>query len=122
MKNDKLKQFVNLRESLRAEQVMLEKRLAEIQAALADRAVTTPATTAAPRARKARRARNIVSLKAAILQATREKALTKPEILAAVQKAGYQFTTAKPMNSINVVLYGKQPKFKKANGKFRPMS
>jgi hypothetical protein len=41
-------------------------------------------------------------------------------ILVAVEKSGYKFATAKPLNSINVILYGKKPNFNNADGKFSP--
>jgi hypothetical protein len=41
-------------------------------------------------------------------------------VLAAVQKLGYQFTTANPLNSVKTVLYGKKPKLSNKDGKFSP--
>ena len=57
-------------------------------------------------------------MKEAIIEATKAKPLAKEEIFEAVKKLGYQFTTKKPMASINVVLYSKNPKFKNQDGKF----
>jgi hypothetical protein len=119
MKRDSLKDFIALRQSLVTEKAALEKRLAEIQNVLDGGSATAPT---AARAKRARRKRNKLSLREAIIKATSRKALTKPEILKAVEKMGYKFETKKPMNSINVVLYGKKPKFENKNGRFRPMS
>jgi hypothetical protein len=46
------------------------------------------------------------------------KSLTKHEILDAVLASGYQFSTNDPLNSLGVILYGKNPKFKNQNGRF----
>ena len=118
MQRDMLKQFVALRESLLAEQAALEERLAQIKAALVGEIDDIP-TASGPRGR--RRAKNTLSLKEAVLQATTGSPVTKEEILQAVQKLGYAFNTTTPMNSINVVLYGKKPKFKNEDGKFSPV-
>ena len=122
MKNDSLKKFAALRTSLVNEQRQLEQRLAEINAVLGSE---TPAAPAAPRrssasrAAKPRRPRNAVSLKLLVKKVTTEKPLTKEQILAAVKKEGYRFTTDKPFASINVVLYTKG-QFKNTDGKFSP--
>ena len=44
----------------------------------------------------------------------------KQEILDAIHKLGYRFTTKNPMNSLGVILYGKNPRFKNENGRFSP--
>jgi hypothetical protein len=43
---------------------------------------------------------------------------TKEEVLAAVQNRGYRFSTNNPLNSLGVILYGRNPKFHRANGQF----
>ena len=53
-----------------------------------------------------------------MVQLTSKRAMTKQEILSEVSKLGYRFTTKDPVNSLNAVLYGKNPKFKHAGGKF----
>jgi hypothetical protein len=40
-----------------------------------------------------------------VAQVTKDKALTKKEILKAIDKIGYKFTARDPMNSLNVALY-----------------
>src|SRR5262245_6425128 len=66
--------------------------------------------------RGGKRARNELSLREAMLKAMGSSSLTKPEILAGVQKLGYKFSGPNPMNSINVQLYTKGL-FKKRPGK-----
>lgn len=124
MKNDSLKKFAALRTSLVNEKRQLEQRLAEINAVLGSEAAPATAvakikSVAAPAAPKSRRTRNAVSLKAVVKKVTSEKAMTKEEILAAVKKSGYKFSTNKPLASINVVLYTKG-QFKNVDGKFSP--
>jgi hypothetical protein len=133
MKTDSIEQFVALRQSLVAEKASLEKRLKEISAALAGHGAVAapaiapaiaPAPAPAPKARRGgrrKRIANALSLKEAVVKATAPKALTKPEILKAVLASGYKFATSNPMNSINVVLYGRNPKFANKGGKFSPI-
>jgi hypothetical protein len=59
-----------------------------------------------------------MSLKEAVLKAIEGKALSKHEILDTVLRMGYQFSTDDPLNSLGVILYGKNPKFKNEGGKF----
>jgi len=44
--------------------------------------------------------------------------MTKEEILEGVQQLGYTFSTTNPLNSLGVILYGKNPRFKNENGRF----
>ena len=44
--------------------------------------------------------------------------MTKEQVLDAVQKRGYKFSTKNPLNSLGVILYGKNPRFNRADGKF----
>ena len=46
------------------------------------------------------------------------KAMTKDEILDAVLRSGYVFSTNDPMNSLGVILYGRNFKFKDSRGRF----
>lgn len=100
----------------------MEGRLARINEALGSR-VTTPAgpearpVTAAPR-RGGKRLANSMSLVEAMRKATSVKPLTKPEILAAIKKLGYQFESSNPMNSVNVKLYTRGLFTKKPGGRF----
>lgn len=121
--HDPLKAFITLRRSLEAERARLTARLSEIEAALGSviAAGSPKATTAISAPRKAKRVENALSLKAAVLQVTAQESLSKAEILSAVKKLGYRFTANDPTNSLNTLLYGKQPKFKNQDGKFSPV-
>ena len=121
MKTDKLKQYISLHQTLLRERAVLENRLAQIDRALGQNTVGNgKAAGKAPRPSvSAKRAKNPLSLKAAVVKATSAKALTKPEILAAIKKLGYRFTAKDPTNSLNVVLYTKG-QFKNQSGKFSP--
>lgn len=44
--------------------------------------------------------------------------MSKHDILDAVLRSGYQFSTDDPLNSLGVILYGKNPKFINEGGKF----
>ncbi len=133
MKRDPLKQFVVLRESLLKRQAQLQDELTSINAALG---VANAAVAAAPVAsasapvakalgrprgprRGGKRAQNSMSLKEAVLTVTKAKALSKPDILTAVAKLGYQFTAKSPMNSLNTLLYTDK-QIKNTDGKFGP--
>jgi hypothetical protein len=115
MKNDRIKQYVALRDSLLKERAGLVARLDEIEKVLA-------AGTAAPVASAPRgggRIRNPMSLRQAIVTVTKDRPLTKQQILDAIHKLGYRFISPHPINSLNAVLYANR-KFKNAGGKFSP--
>jgi hypothetical protein len=76
---------------------------------------TAPA--AKPAGRK--RAQNSVSLREAVLNATKAKPLSRQEILASVQSAGYVFTAKDPLNSLSTLLYTDKG-IKNHGGKFGP--
>ena len=126
MKSDILKQYVDLRNSLEQERSELETRLREIEAVLGGTMEIAPPTALtapepkvpAPAPARSRRLKNPMSLREAIIQVTSKKPLTKQEIRDAVERLGYRFTGKDPMNSIEVVLYGK--KFVRKDGKFSP--
>ena len=119
MKIDPVKQFVALRAALVNEKARLEARLAEINRALSQAPRSKPALSTS-RATSHPRAQNKISLKEAVARATKDKPLTKPEILEAIRKIGYRFSATNPMNSLNVTLYTKG-NFKNKNGKFSPL-
>ena len=64
------------------------------------------------------RLENPISLPKAVLQVTSKKPMTRQEVLEAVLKLGYRFQTKEPMKSLNPILYGKNPKFDRVDGKF----
>ena len=61
---------------------------------------------------------NKLSLKEAVIESISKAPLSKEDILAAVKKLGYRFSSKNPVNSLNALLYGKKPKFKNADGMF----
>lgn len=123
MKIDNLRRYVDLRNSLTREKAQLEERLRQINQAIGDTTppagVRTPNAQSAP-ARRGRPAASGLSLREAVLQVTSQRPMTKQEILDAIDKLGYRFSTNNPMNSLGVILYGKNPRFKNENGRFSP--
>ncbi|MCS1409105.1 MAG: hypothetical protein M2R45_02284 [Verrucomicrobia subdivision 3 bacterium] len=123
MRSDSLKQYVSLRQAIAKEKAQLEERLEQINQVLqTDGPGNLPDLGSSGlrlRERGIKRIRNKISLREAVLQVTAKKALTKQEILQAIGKLGYKFTSDKPMNSLNAVLYANK-QFKNANGRFSP--
>lgn len=121
MKNT-LDKFIKLRQSLANEKDALEARLKQIEEALAG---NVPAEAPAPkpakpaRTKRPKRLKNPMSLRKAIIQVTTGAPMTKEEILAAVEKLGYRFSSKNPVGSLNSVLYAKK-QFKNEDGKFSP--
>lgn len=115
--NDTLKQFVALRDQILAEREQIILRLHEVDAALGSMGLRGGALFYGPRTPTGR-IRNEMSLKEAVLKVIEGKALTKHQILDAVLALGYQFSTDDPLNSLGVILYGKNPRFKNEKGKF----
>ena len=60
-------------------------------------------------------------MRAAVVQVTTGNPMTKPEILAAIQKLGFRSKSEKPVRMLDNLLYGKNPRFKRENGRFSPM-
>jgi hypothetical protein len=122
MKNsvsDKLEKYLASLEELRREKAELEARVARIDEALAGAPGSSRAGRRGRRAGGGRR-RNGLSLREAVTQVTKNRPLTKPEILEAIERNGYKFTTKDPMNSLNAMLYAPANKFRNQNGKFSP--
>ena len=120
MPKDSLKNFATLRHSLETERERISARLQAINAVLGDEPLPASPPAKPAKMKRVARSRNELSLKEAIVKVTTGKPLAKDGIFEAVKKLGYTFTTAKPLNSINVVLYGRKPKFSKEGGKFSP--
>jgi hypothetical protein len=114
MKRDPLKQFTTLRDSLSKRKAVLEAELTRINSALGVAAAAVSSATG-----RSSRAQNTMSLKEAVLAATKGKPLTKPEILESVAKLGYKFAAKDPMNSLNTLLYTDKG-IKNHGGKFGP--
>jgi hypothetical protein len=116
MRIDNLQQFVRLRSDLAKEKTSLERRLHEINEALGE--IPPPrASSPVPGALGRPRAGG-TSLKTLILEALAVGPKTKEELLSAVQQRGYRFSTNNPMNSLGVILYGKNPRFERTDGRF----
>jgi hypothetical protein len=120
--NDKLEKYLASLDELRAEKAELEGRLEKINQALAGApgGVGRRGRRGAGRRAGAGRRRNGLSLRAAVTQVTKNRPMTKAEILDAVQKVGYKFATKDPLNSLNAMLYAPANKFRNQNGKFSP--
>ena len=137
MKMDNLRRYINLRDSLVREKATLEQRLQEINNALgeggggviarsgtqakAEAKASQPSSTtqaAKPKGRRGRVPKGGISLRDAVVQVLSKGPKTKEEILGGVKGLGYQFSTNNPMNSLGVILYGKNPRFKNDNGLF----
>ena len=137
MKSDSLQQYVPRLESILNERAELEKRLGEIDQILQslqskEASSSSPPSGGAKRARAAKkvsrkaaaltRAQNKLSLRKAVQQATARKPLTKVEILEAIGKLGYKFSTSNPLNSLSSVLYGDRKEFQNVGGgRFSPI-
>jgi len=117
MKPDALKQYVSLRDSIVAEREELITRLREMDEALGTTGLRGRGGNYGPRTPMGR-ARNEMSLKEAVIKVIEGKALSKHDILDGVVRLGYQFSTDDPLNSLGVILYGKNPKFKNEGGRF----
>ncbi len=101
---DALKEFTALRKKLADEKAELEARLQEIEEALGT-ATSYRAPVAHGGATGGGSRGNPGSLKAMVLQVTKDKPLTRNEILNAVLKAGYKFKAKDPLNSLGTTLY-----------------
>jgi hypothetical protein len=121
MKTDILQQYVSARKALLHEKRQLEGRLQQINHALgqACSAVTVAPTPVAP---IRRHTRSLISMKAAVIQVTTGHPMTKPEIMAAIQKLGFRSASEKPARMLDNLLYGKNPKFRNDKGRFSPLS
>jgi hypothetical protein len=74
--------------------------------------IPVPSSVAKPRSE------NVFSLREAVLRVTKDRPLTKQEILTRIEKIGYRTKAKNPMTVLNPLLYGKNPKFKRDNGRF----
>ena len=126
MRTTSLEQFVRLHRELTQERQALQARLHDINEALGEMPLPSlsPIQGAArPSARGgARRGRRAagggISLREHVIAVLQGGPKTKEEVLAAVQQRGYRFSTNNPLNSLGVILYGRNPRFQRANGRF----
>lgn len=117
MRNVTLKKFVSLQEELLRQKRRLEAQLAEINRALGAHSAAVGGNGSGAEGRK--RAKNSMSLKEIVLQVTRSKPLSRQDLLAAVQKAGYVFAAKDPLNSLSTLLYTDKD-IRNHGGKFGP--
>jgi hypothetical protein len=117
MKTASVKQFMVLRTALQQEKAKLEARLKEIRIALDGVGNSYSTSGKAPTSR----AINALSLREAVAKVVAAKPLTKPEILDAVAKIGYEFTARDPMMSLNTLLYTPGNFKKHPGGKWGPL-
>jgi hypothetical protein len=124
MKNqDLLQKYHALRSALTKERDAIQKRLKELNAVFGGEST---ATVAPPPVRKLgrppgrpARVKNQMSLREAVLKVLSATPISRDELLAAVQKAGYRFASTNPLNSLQTFLYGSGKKLvKNVNGKF----
>ena len=117
-----IRRYLSLRDSLLKEKTDLEVRLQQITQALGQAATgasigITRSTSPSSATRRGRRRAGGPSLRDAVLQVATTP-LTKEEILQRVQASGYRFSTKNPLNSLGVILYGRNPKFRNEGGRF----
>ena len=120
MKKDVLQEYISLQSALQREREELVVRLRQIDEVLGQQSSFSAA--AAPRAGRRGKGINNMSLKEAVLKVTANRSMTKQEVYEAVQRLGYQFGGKDPLNSLGVVLYGKNPRFTNEGGRFSPTS
>lgn len=113
-----LKDYVTLRDKIFAEREELITRLREIDEVIGSSALRGSSQMFYGVRTPTGRVRNGKSLKEVVLEVIDGKALSKHDILDAVIRSGYQFSTDDPLNSLGVILYGKNPKFINEGGKF----
>ena len=132
MRTTSLEQFVRLRRELTQERETLQNRLRDINEALGE--MPLPSLSAAQgaagqsargklgRGRGGRRAAGGGggggSLREHVIAVLQGGPKTKEEVLSAVQNRGYRFSTNNPLNSLGVILYGRNPKFNREGGQF----
>lgn len=125
MRTDSLNQFVRLHRELNKERSELETRLKAINEALGAMNVPSSAPgrpeeaariTRGPGRRK--RGSGGASLREHVIAVLQQGSKTKEEVLNAVMARGYTFATNNPLNSLGVILYGKNSPFSRTDGKF----
>jgi hypothetical protein len=116
MNKDPLKQYVILRRQLEDERSRMEKRLRDINDALSQSRSAGSAVTAS--AQEGKTSRGSISVKQAVIQVTAKRPLSKQEILEELNGMGVVIGSADPFNYLNTILYGKNPRFKREDGKF----
>ncbi len=128
MRIDTLQQFIKLRSELLRERDQVSRRLSQINNALGDLPAPSSSSgqvgsgqgedSGAQSSGAGTAPAEGTSLRHHVVAVLRDGPKTKEEVLEAVQNRGYIFHTNKPLNSLGVILYGKNPKLNRANGRF----
>jgi hypothetical protein len=121
MQNEDLVQkFHALRSALSSERKALQKRLQQIDQAVGGEIPVPFERKAGPSAVSRRsRPRNSMSLREAVAQVLNSTPISRQELLAKLERAGYRFATSNPLNSLQTFLYGSGKKFvKNVDGNF----
>jgi hypothetical protein len=119
MRNDNLQEYVRLRDQLSKEKTDIETRLQEINAALGQvNGGLTSGLTSGIKPGRGRKPRGEHSLRSLVIEVLSSGPKAKEDILQAVQNRGYKFSTNNPLNSLGVILYGKNPRFHRVDGQF----
>lgn len=114
------KEYLRLKEELLKERASLAERIQQINTVLnAQEFYFSRTANVQFEPKRIASRRNTMTLRDAVTLITRNKPMTKEEILMELNKVGYEFATPKPINSLNTILYTKGL-FKRENGKFSP--
>ena len=116
MKRNLVQEYISVRAAVEREREGILARLREIEDALGRTANGLPTS-----GRRGRRG-NPMPLRDAILRVTSQRPLTKEEIVEAVKRLGYRFTSKNPSNVVGVLVYGTNPAFRNEGGRFSPIA
>jgi hypothetical protein len=117
MRIDNLQQYIRLCRELTNERDAIKARLKKLNEALGDQ-TRRPQGIQVSTGGLGRRPAAGISLKNLVIEVLSAGPRTKEEVLEAVQQRGYRFSTNNPLNSLGVILYGKNPKFNRIEGRF----
>ena len=124
MKIDNLQEFVKLRRQLTEEKNSIQSRLEQINQALGEASASSEpflkksGELLATPARRGRKPNGGQSLREHVIAVLQDGPKSKEDVLSAVKSRGYKFSTNDPLNSLGVILYGKNPKFNRVDGMF----
>lgn len=106
-RKDPVRQFLELRENLKKERSELIERVQQIDEVLASTPTEDRNQFGLKPLKRSKPKRNEMSLKDAVIKITSQNPMTKNEILRELDKMGYVFSSATPINSLNATLYSK---------------
>jgi hypothetical protein len=125
MKSNPVNQYLSVREQLLNERICIKQRLAQINEVLGGVSVkSTPASAAIPRVMSrpalphVQHPSNTMTIRDALIKAIAKGPLARHELVNAVAATGYVFGSDDPLNSMGLILYGKNSPFVKKDGKF----